>query len=158
MNPLKLTLLRTTLLAITTIRLCYGDAPEGAEKGLYLTSAAINVMDELVPLLPFKPNGHVACYNTTASKNADWTKYEISAVKDAGFKVKVIDLAELSMDTTIAGPFESCDIIFVGGGNTIYLLQEARRSGFDVLVEKKNRGRCALCRFKRRLNFTGSEY
>ena len=94
------------------------------------------VINEFVALLPFEPSGRTACYITTASWNADWTKYEIDAIKDAGFQVKRINLAELSSNT-VAKAFEGSDVIFVGGGNTFYLLQEVRRSGFDKLLGKK---------------------
>lgn len=136
MNIIKLTLLSAVILTTTAITLCYGNSAESAEKRLYLADGIVDVMDELVTFLPFKPDGHVACYITTASKNADWAKHEINAVKEAGFEVKLVDLAELSK-ATVAKAFEGCDIIIGGAGHTLYLLQEVRRSGFDELVEKK---------------------
>lgn len=112
------------------------DLPRPVQKRLYLASWAKNVMDTLVPLLPFEPNGRTACFITTASKNADWINSEIDAVEDTGLNVKRIDLAKLSKDS-VASAFRGCDIIFIGGGNTFYLLQEVRRSGFDQLLKKK---------------------
>jgi dipeptidase E len=53
-----------------------------------------------------------------------------------GFKVKSIDLALLETDD-LEQAFSECDLFWVCGGNTLYLLQEVRRSGFDKFVTKK---------------------
>jgi dipeptidase E len=106
---------------------------------LYLASAAINVMDELVQLLPAPTSDHTACYITTAGNlesNPHWIDEEISAVEKAGYSVKRIDLAKLSFDNVEAA-FRDCHSIWVGGGNTYLLLQEVRRTGFDALVLRK---------------------
>ena len=106
---------------------------------LYLTSAAINVLDELVPLLPFKPSGRIVCYITTAGNlegNPPWMDEEIEAIEKTGLDIRRIDLARLSA-RTLTDTFRGCDVIWVGGGNTYYLLQEVRRSGFDDFVVEK---------------------
>lgn len=116
------------------------DGPgEGSGRKLYLTSAGINVLDELVPLLPIQPSGHTTCYITTAGNlegNPPWMADEIKAIENTGFTVRRIDLARLSA-RTMADEFQGCDVIWVGGGNTYYLLQEVRRSGFDDFVVGK---------------------
>lgn len=106
---------------------------------LYLTSAGINVLDELVPLLPFKPSGRTVCYITTAGNlegNPPWMDEEIEAIEKTGLDIRRIDLARLSA-STMADRFRNCDVIWVGGGNTYYLLQEVRRSGFDDFVVER---------------------
>lgn len=105
---------------------------------LYLASAAINVLDELVPLLPAQTSARAACYITTAGNlegTPPWMNEEIAAVESRGFNVTRIDLAGLSPDT-VAQAFSDCGSIWVGGGNTYLLLQEVRRSGFDDVVAK----------------------
>lgn len=106
---------------------------------LYLASAAINVLDKLVPLLPVPTDSRTACYITTAGNleaNPHWIEEEVSAIETAGLNVTRIDLAELSPEN-VADAFEDCHSIWVGGGNTFLLLQEVRRSGFDTLVTEK---------------------
>ena len=65
---------------------------------------------------------------------------EIDAVEKTGFSVRRGDLAKLSVDT-LPDAFAGCDIFWVGGGNTYYLLQEVRRSGFDdFIIDRINAG------------------
>ncbi|WP_242084283.1 Type 1 glutamine amidotransferase-like domain-containing protein [Aestuariivivens sediminis] len=107
---------------------------------LYLTSNAIAVLDELIPLLPFAPSGRSIGYITTAGYNAPWVFENIKKIEESGFAVKPIDLSKLS-ENDLDEAFKDCDIIWVGGGNTFYLLQEVRRSGFDkFLIEKIHHG------------------
>ena len=115
------------------------DAPEPIRQKLYLTSAAIFVLDELAPMLPQQDNGVTDCYIVTAGNlddNPHWIADEITAIRDKARAVKQIDLARLRKDTLEAA-FDQCAVIWVGGGNTFYLLQEVRRSGFDELVARK---------------------
>ena len=133
--------MRRSLLLIALISFAASaDVPgEGPGMKLYLTSAGIHVLDELVPLLPFQPSGHTVCYITTAGNlegNPPWMDEEIEAIEKTGLDVRRIDLARLSA-STIADKFQGCDVIWVGGGNTYYLLQEVRRSGFDDFVVEK---------------------
>lgn len=127
----------TKLLSVCSLLLClsFGSPLQAAEKRLYLASGATSVLTEIIALLPFEPENRIACYIATASKNADWSKNDIKAVEEASFKVKLTDLAVLSKET-IEAAFSDCEIIFVGGGNTLYLLQEVKRSGFDTVVTK----------------------
>jgi dipeptidase E len=117
------------------------DRPEDARKTLYLTSAAINVLDELIPLLPLQYDGRTDCYIVTAGnldENPHWIADEIEAIENWGRKVTRIDLAGLAPDT-LEEAFRNCGAIWAGGGNTFYLLQEVRRSGFDDLLIRKIR-------------------
>lgn len=122
---------------ITLLILAYpGKTLLAAEIRIFLTSSANDVLEEIIPLLPFQAENKTACYIATAAMGADWAKHAINPVKEAGFNVRLTDLAKLSKDTVEAA-FNACDIIFVGGGNTMYLLQEVKRTGFDELVKKK---------------------
>jgi dipeptidase E len=112
---------------------------EDTDIKLYLTSAAINVLDEIVPLLPFAVRGHTACYITTTGNlegTPPWMEDEIDAAEQVGFNIRRVDLAKLSIEA-LADSFADCDIFWVGGGNTYYLPQEVRRSGFDDFIIEK---------------------
>lgn len=104
-----------------------------------MTSAAISVLDDLTPLLPRQEKGTTDCYIVTAG-NLDhyphWIADEVSAINKAGRVVRRVDLAVLTKDK-LAAAFAGCAVIWVGGGNTFYLLQEVRRSGFDEFVTMK---------------------
>lgn len=115
------------------------DRPESAKTRLYLTSAAINVLEALVPLLPAQEERDTDCYVVTAGNldaNPHWIADEIDAINNTGRAVKRVDLAVLAKDT-VATAFDGCTVIWVGGGNTFYLLQEVRRSGFDEFIAGK---------------------
>jgi len=117
------------------------DRPEDVRKTLYLTSAAINVLEDLIPLLPLQDGGRTDCYIVTAGNlddNPHWIVDEIDAIENRGRDVTRIDLAGLSSEM-LDGAFKNCGTIWVGGGNTFYLLQEVRRSGFDEFLALKIR-------------------
>lgn len=127
------------LLILLPLTACAQDPARDATTRLYLASAAINVLDELIPLLTAHPDGHSACYITTAGNlegKPQWMEDEIAAVERTGLEVTRIDLEKLS-PRTVESAFDGCDSIWVGGGNTYFLLQEVRRSGFDKLAIRK---------------------
>lgn len=119
-----------------------GDAgsSDSPEVTLFLTSSGMAVASELIPLLPFDPAGRTVCYITTAAMGDEgvlqWTNHEIEALEHTGFKVNRIDLSLLTPED-LEEAFSGCDLIWVGGGNTLFLLQEVRKSGFDSFVTKK---------------------
>ena len=89
------------------------DAVEPIRTKLYLTSAAINVLDGLVPLLPEQENDETDCYIVTAGNlddNPHWIADEIRAVRGTARTVKQIDLARLNKDTLDAA-FDRCAVI-----------------------------------------------
>lgn len=107
---------------------------------LFLTSSSSAVSSKVISLLPFKPNDRTICYirsaafpdgNVPASLNT-----EMETLANLGFKVKSIDLAILEPED-LEEAFSECDLFWVCGGNTLYLLQEVRRSGFDNFVTNK---------------------
>lgn len=113
---------------------------ESSEIILFLISSSTEVFSALIPLLPFTPAGRTVCYIRTASHPDGVVpgsiNSEMEALENLGFKVKSIDLALLEPDG-LEQAFSECDLFWVCGGNTLYLLQEVRRSGFDKFVTKK---------------------
>jgi dipeptidase E len=58
-----------------------------------------------------------------------------------GLIVKELEISKASQDE-ITGKINDADYIFVGGGNTFYLLQEMKRTGVDKLItEHINKGK-----------------
>ena len=116
------------------------DATDSSKVTLFLTSSGMGVAPKLIPMLPFKPEGRTVCYITTASHPDGAVPSsvvgEMEALEQLGFTVNPIDLANLDQDELEQAFFE-CDLFWVCGGNTLYLLQEVRRSGFDYFVTKK---------------------
>jgi dipeptidase E len=53
-----------------------------------------------------------------------------------GFKLKNIDI-QGKTSKQLTDELDTCTIIFVAGGNTFYLLQEAQKSGFLDIVRSK---------------------
>ena len=62
-----------------------------------------------------------------------WIEGDRRALIDLGYEVTDVDLKGKSA-SALEQAFASADIIFVAGGNTTYLLVEARRSGFDTII------------------------
>lgn len=97
-------------------------------------------MSTIIPLLPFKPNGKKVSYVTTASAAngviPEWMIVKIEIIKKAGFIVVPVDISTLTSDE-MEEAFLGSDLIWVGGGNTLYLLQQVRKSGFDKYVTNK---------------------
>lgn len=113
---------------------------ESSKVTLFLTSSGMGVSSKLIPMLPFKPDDRTVCYITTASHPDGAVPppvvAEMEALEQAGFTVNPIDLANLEQED-LEQAFSECDLFWVCGGNTLYLLQEVRRSGFDDFVTKK---------------------
>jgi dipeptidase E len=107
---------------------------------LFLTSNGAPALSEIIPLLPFKPDGKKVSYVTTASVVnglvPEWMNTNIEIIEKAGFIVDRIDISTLTPDD-MEEAFSGSDLIWVGGGNTLFLLQEVRKSGFDNYLTKK---------------------
>ncbi len=100
-----------------------------------LTSIYANVAEQLPSLLTKKSEDtDVAFIATAADVYEDKSFVEIDREKlvSQGFKVKEIKLETFEQIKT---DLDGCDVIFVAGGNTFYLLQETRKSGFDSLLK-----------------------
>ena len=66
---------------------------------------------------------------------------ETNTLESLGLTVDVLDVSTATYDS-IVSTLTKNDIIFVGGGNTFYLLQELRRSGADKIVAQEvNKGK-----------------
>lgn len=62
-----------------------------------------------------------------------WIEGDRRALIDLGYQITDVDLKGKAA-TSLKEELAFADIIFVAGGNTTYLLVEARRSGFDLII------------------------
>jgi len=107
-------------------------------KTILLTSAGMDIKEEILKVLPKSPEQMKVAHIITASKPEKNTSY-VAKDKDAmvkeGFQVEDIDL-EGKSEPELKEVLRDKDIIYVQGGNTFYLLKYAKQSGFDELVKK----------------------
>ncbi|MEK9153629.1 MAG: Type 1 glutamine amidotransferase-like domain-containing protein [Patescibacteria group bacterium] len=107
-------------------------------KKLFLASAFSGVVGEFVEFLGKDPQGLTVGFVPTAADPYDdkwFVEKDKKALVDMGVDVKEIDLKDKA-EAELRKEFKGVDIIFVAGGNTFYLLNEARKSGFDKIVKE----------------------
>ncbi len=113
---------------------------DSSEMTLFLTSSGAEVLEAVIPLLPFEPKGKKVSYVTTAAavngEIPEAMNTNIEIIEKAGFTVDRVDISTLTPED-MDEAFSLSDLIWVGGGNTLYLLQQVRKSGFDKFVTKK---------------------
>lgn len=106
---------------------------------LFLTSQASEVMDKIVPMLPKKPSELKLAFIPTAGDpygdNKPWMDADRAQLVDLGFEVADFDLKNITEIQT-RKTLSKFDILFVAGGNTFYLLDYVRKSGFDKVVKE----------------------
>ncbi len=105
---------------------------------LFLTSQASKTLHLLLPLLDQKPENLSLGFIPTAAdpyENKPWIEDDRNKLTELGFKVFDLDLKNKSVED-LEKSLKNVDIIFVAGGNTFYLLEKAKNSGFDKVVER----------------------
>jgi dipeptidase E len=103
---------------------------------LFLTSIACNVLEKIAAELDAQPGDLSVAFVPTASnpsENKEGTESDRARLVELGFRVTDVDIATVRHDE-LRQAMGAADVILVGGGNTFYLLQEARRSGFDEIL------------------------
>lgn len=103
---------------------------------LYLTSVAAKTLDKLLPLLPSAPESLSVAFVPTAGdlyKEKPWIEEDRNKLTSMGFKVVNVDLKNKKKEE-LEHILGNIDIIFVAGGNTSYLLDQAQQSGFIEVV------------------------
>lgn len=118
---------------------------------LFLTSFAAYALNKILPLLPKSPSELKVAFIPTASdlyKYRPWINIDKDALTAAGFKLFEVGLqAPLDPDgfpivgkdkheAELRSELIEADIIFVAGGNTFYLLEQAQKSGFLRIVQE----------------------
>ncbi len=68
-------------------------------------------------------------------KNMKWLESDRKGLTDAGFDLFDYTITDKTVEQ-IEKDLGDCDIIHVNGGNTFYLLLQARKSGFDKFIKR----------------------
>lgn len=107
---------------------------------LFLASLASETLDLVIPLLPDKPNNLNAAFIPTAAdpyqeSNMPWMTADHDKLVSMGFMVTDYDLKNKN-SATLRNDLSQYDVIFVAGGNTYYLLNEVKKSGFDIVIKE----------------------
>ena len=100
---------------------------------LFLASVAANTLNYILPLLPAKPKNCKVAFIPTAADPYAATRFvdkDRRKFAEIGFNVIDIDLKGKN-EKQLLEKLKNADVIFVSGGNTFYLLEKARQSGFD---------------------------
>lgn len=106
---------------------------------LFLTSSVNEVASDIAKRIKTK-NKTLAFIYTAAEveeggKDADWCQADRKALVDIGFDVTDYTISEKTK-TQLEEELGILDVIFVSGGNTFYLLQQAQQSGFVKVVRE----------------------
>ncbi len=110
---------------------------------LYLTSIASASLDKIVKELPKNPEDLKVLFiptaaDTYAADNRQWFDADRNKFLELGFQIEDYDIKDKT-EVELRKKLSEVDIIFVSGGNTFYLLEHVKKSGFDkVLRELKD--------------------
>lgn len=107
-------------------------------KKLFLASVASNTIEEFIKILPEPPNKLTVAFIPTAADPYEdkwFVEEDRNKLKEKGFNVRDVDLKNKT-EQELSAELEGIDILFVAGGNTFYLLQKVRESGFDKIAKE----------------------
>jgi dipeptidase E len=106
-------------------------------KSLFLASLGldglVDFLDELPPTLQL-------LYIPTAAnveQSPDFAHATREALADMGFQIDDLDL-DVASPARVAQAAAACDVIFIGGGNTYYLLDWVNKSGLREALSKRD--------------------
>ncbi len=107
---------------------------------LFLASLASATLDLVYPLLPDKPSSLKLAFIPTAADpypadSRPWMDGDRAKLVEMGFAVTDYDLKNKNVDI-LSSELSPFHVIFVAGGNTYYLLNEVKKSGFDIVIKE----------------------
>ena len=107
-------------------------------KKLFLASVMPFTIEKLIKFLPKSPQELTIAFIPTAADPYE-DKWFIKSDRDEfvkkGFQIKDVDINGKT-EQELRYEFKDIDIIFVAGGNTFYLLQKAKESGFGKIAKE----------------------
>ena len=106
-------------------------------KTLFLTASFADVAEHLPAFIGEALTGKNVAFIPTACDVEDITFFmenDRNAFRQLGIHIDELDLAAMPR-AELAQKIATCDFIFVGGGNTFYLLQELKRTGLDAIIK-----------------------
>lgn len=104
-------------------------------KKLYLTSSKV---DGLLDLLSASASKTKVAFVPTAGdpyEDHSFVDEDRQKLLEEGFKLKDVDLKDFHTDQ-LRKKLKDFDVVYVAGGNTFYLLEKVRESGFDVVIKE----------------------
>lgn len=107
-------------------------------KTILLTSAGMQVKDEIIKLLQKPAYDITVAFITTAAKpeeDVSFVKKDWDIMREMGFNIEEVDI-EGKKESQLIKLLELKDIIFVEGGNTFYLLKAMRQCNFERVLRK----------------------
>jgi dipeptidase E len=107
---------------------------------LFLASLASTTLDLIKTLLSDDPkNLRVAFIKTAAEPYGDipmpWMEDDVNKLNAMGFPVTFYDIKSKNIET-LRKDLSEFKVIFVSGGNTYYLLDHIKKSGFDIVIKE----------------------
>jgi dipeptidase E len=106
---------------------------------LILTSSVQSSAHSIVTHFPKKPQEYRTTFIPTAAEveegDLSWLDKDRQALVDVGFELTDFTLTGKT-SAQVKEMLDSTDFLFVSGGNTFFLLQEMRKSGFDSLIHE----------------------
>jgi len=107
-------------------------------KKLFLASIVSNTIEKLIEILPGSSDKLAVAFIPTAADPYEdkwFIDEDRDKLKEKGFNVKDVDIKGKT-EQELLEELKDVDIIFVAGGNTFYLLEKSRESGFDKIVKE----------------------
>lgn len=106
---------------------------------LLLTSSGMSgTSEEILSVMP-KPADKIRMAHiitaSTVESDTSYVENEIELLKQAGFSVEDVDIAEKN-EKQLEELLGDKDVIYVQGGNTFFLLDQMRKSGFTKIIKK----------------------
>jgi len=105
-----------------------------------LTSAGLplEVSPTLLKILTKPPSENKVCFIPTAADPEEdkwFVEKDRKRLSELGFNIIDVDLKQEN-ESSLREKLAEIDIIFIGGGNTFYLLKYIRESGFDKVIKE----------------------
>ncbi len=105
---------------------------------LFLTSSVNMVAHDIAKKLDLSKSNKLVFIDTAAEPqkgDKEWLKNDRQALVDAGFAVSDYTITDKSREQ-LEADLDGFDYIYLSGGNTAYLLQQSRKTGFLSLIKE----------------------